>query len=144
MGDELTSSGTEAVEAEASPPRVLGRAIYCRRCDYDLRAAASGPCPECGAPFDRLRPHTFALRTRAQDRFRLSGVVFLSMTIFTVLAMGTWWFGVGFAMLLFPFILGLVLLLLAAVSVQTGARMLTRRGRRRELREFQWPGRRRW
>ncbi len=33
--------------------------MYCRKCRYDLRQAASGRCPECGRAFDPLLSETY-------------------------------------------------------------------------------------
>ncbi|MFK7789819.1 MAG: hypothetical protein AB8C95_10060, partial [Phycisphaeraceae bacterium] len=38
----------------------MSNAIYCIACGYDLRATASGVCPECGQGYDPSNPRTFA------------------------------------------------------------------------------------
>lgn len=33
---------------------------FCKRCDYSLAGVAANACPECGGPFDPLRPETYS------------------------------------------------------------------------------------
>lgn len=44
---------------------------YCLRCDYDLAATVSGPCPECGSTFNRNDPATFSIVPRHTLSYRL-------------------------------------------------------------------------
>lgn len=36
--------------------------MYCRECNYDLRHAREGTCPECGASYDFFKPETYVLK----------------------------------------------------------------------------------
>ena len=44
---------------------------YCLRCDYDLAATVSGPCPECGTIFKHNDPATFSIVPRHTLSYRL-------------------------------------------------------------------------
>jgi hypothetical protein len=41
--------------------------MICRSCQYSLFELATGPCPECGRPFDPADPSTFETRRRGQQ-----------------------------------------------------------------------------
>lgn len=59
--------------------------MYCKKCRYDLRQAASGRCPECGEAFDPLLSESF--HTPRQSRHSLP---WRWIAFFVVL------FGIGF------------------------------------------------
>lgn len=53
---------SEQVESPASPPLRPSApgGLFCLACSYDLSAGEAARCPECGAPFDRSNPRTYA------------------------------------------------------------------------------------
>lgn len=55
-----------------------GEPIYCRRCQYDLRATTADRCPECGTRYDPADDDTF-LRSPRPPAPRVSRVVLASL-----------------------------------------------------------------
>lgn len=69
--------------------------IYCRGCDYDLRASATR-CPECGRAFDRNNPksyHTSPRSWRVRRWVRRIVLLILLMLLPPGLELGWLWWG---------------------------------------------------